>query len=98
MEERKKQKGEIIPQKERYQLRHAAGIYWLLDMEQSGMPYVKPVPMNEMGAAIWKMLRQGMDLDEIAEKLSETYEIPAKQAREDAGAFLAELRKQGVVI
>ncbi len=75
-----------------YQLRHAAGIYWLLDMEQSGMPYVQPVPMNEMGAAIWNMRQRGLDMDEIAEKISETYEIPVEQAREDAGVFLAELQ------
>ncbi|MCD7954334.1 MAG: PqqD family protein [Lachnospiraceae bacterium] len=80
----------------RYQLRHAAGIYWLLDMGQSGMPYVKPVPMNEMGAAIWNMWQRGLDLDEIAEKLSETYEIPVGQAREDAGEFLAALQGRGL--
>ena len=35
-----------------YQLRYAAGIYWLLDMSQPGYPYRKPLPLNEMGAAI----------------------------------------------
>ena len=28
---------------ERYQLRHAAGCYWLLDMEQSGKDYIGPI-------------------------------------------------------
>ncbi|MCD8014039.1 MAG: PqqD family protein [Lachnospiraceae bacterium] len=82
----------------RYQMRHAAGIYWLLDMEQSGMPYVKPLPMNEMGATIWNMRRRGLDLDKIAEKLSDSYEIPVEQAREDVGLFLAELQRQGVLV
>ena len=35
--------------KERYQLRQAAGAYWLLDMEQ-GEQYKKPFMLNECGA------------------------------------------------
>ena len=46
---------------DRYQIRHAAGIYWLLDMEQQGYPYEKPLPLNEMGAQIWEMMQKGLD-------------------------------------
>ena len=42
-----------------YQLRYAAGIYWLLDMSQPGYPYRKPLPLNEMGASIWRMMEKG---------------------------------------
>lgn len=37
-----------------YQLRHAAGRYWLLDMQQEGLDYRKPVVLNECAAFIWK--------------------------------------------
>ena len=40
-------------QSERYQIRQAAGMYWLLDMEQPGIPYRQPVLLNETGAAFW---------------------------------------------
>ena len=40
------------------QLRKAAGIYWLLHMDQAGPAYKHPVPLNESGARIWQMLEQ----------------------------------------
>lgn len=36
-------------QKNRYQLRCAAGKYWLLDMEQDGETYRPPLMLNESG-------------------------------------------------
>lgn len=36
-------------QKNRYQLRCAAGKYWLLDMEQDGETYRPPLMLNERG-------------------------------------------------
>ena len=53
----------------RYQLRRAAGRYWLLDMEQEGVPYRRPLCMNEMGAAVWELLVRGLDREGIVEEL-----------------------------
>ena len=36
----------------RYQIRHAAGQYWLLDMHQEVEDYKAPIVMNETGALI----------------------------------------------
>ncbi len=80
----------------RYQLRYAAGVYWLLDMEQPGVPYVKPVPMNGMGADIWRMHGQGLTAKEIAGKLSAACEVSESQAETDVCAFLKELKAQGI--
>ncbi|MCD7737825.1 MAG: PqqD family protein [Lachnospiraceae bacterium] len=82
----------------RYLLRHAAGIYWLMDVEQPGIPYVKPVPMNEMGADIWRLHGQGLTTEEIAGQLSAAYQVPAGQARKDVLTFLEQLKAQGVQI
>ena len=41
-------------QKNRYQLRCAAGKYWLLDMEQDGETYRPPLMLNESGAYIFR--------------------------------------------
>ena len=61
-------------QSERYQIRQAAGMYWLLDMEQSGIPYRQPVLLNETGAAFWKLLVQG--------KPSQWHEPPSWRSEE----------------
>lgn len=81
---------------ERYQLRYAAGIYWLLDMEQSGVEYKRPVPMNECGAYIWKQLQEKRTRKEILEKICKRYEIDRQQADEDIGTFMEQLRQSQI--
>lgn len=83
--------------KNRYQLRQAAGVYWLIDMEQTGVPFVKPVPVNEMGAGIWKLLN-GVQEDQVAEILCREYGIGREQAVQDVKHFLKDLKKHGIII
>lgn len=82
----------------RYQLRHAAGRYWLLDMEQSGVPYRKPIPINDAGAGIWRLLEQGYGVNEIADGLCGEYQADREQMLRDIEEFQEELRKQGISI
>ena len=79
-----------------YQLRKAAGLYWLLDLEQSGFDYKKPLPLNESGAKIWRLIQAGMPEEEMAAAFAADYGIGMEQAREDIGLFLQQLRKQGI--
>lgn len=76
----------------RYQLRHAAGLYWLLDMEQSGPSYISPLPLNEGGAQIWQMLISGMSEDEVCKQLCEEYGVSPEQMREDVRDFIVQLK------
>ncbi len=79
-----------------YQLRYAAGLYWLLDMEQSGVPYRKPLAVNEVGADIWKLLEQGEEEEKIAEKLSAEYQVSPEAIREDITQFRRQLEQAGI--
>lgn len=79
-----------------YQLRHAAGLYWLIDTAQPGVPYKKPIPMNAVGAKIWELLGQGMTEEEIAGSLSSKYSVPIEEARKDMKQFIKQLEDQGV--
>ncbi len=83
---------------DRYQLRHAAGIDWLLNMEQEGIPYHKPIPVNETGAKIWELQSHGHSKEEIAVILAKEYEIPVEEAAADVDAFLKmlEIRQKKV--
>lgn len=87
-------KGDKIEQK--YQLRYAAGLYWLLDMQQSGDSYIHPVPLNEGGAQLWKLFARGMSEAEVCKWLSEAYDLPPEQAQEDVRDFIAQLKTQKV--
>lgn len=79
----------------RYQLRHAAGIYWLIDMKQPGYPYKKPLPLNEMAARIWRMMGAGLSLEEISAILGEEYEVSSDEIGEDVRAFSTQLKQCG---
>lgn len=81
----------------RYQLRHAAGLYWLIDMKQSGDTYISPVPLNEVGAKIWEMFESGMSEAEICGWLSDEYKISPEQAQSDVRDFVTQLEAQKVI-
>ncbi len=80
--------------KKRYQLRRAAGVCVLLDMEQVGMPYRKPIVLNEMGADIWEALMAGQTVAQIGQHMAEQYEVPAEEAARDVASFVQQLQAQ----
>ena len=78
--------------KNRYCLRYAGGIYWLLDCEQSGVPYKEPIPMNEVGADIWRLMEQGKTESEIIECISEEYGADKETVKQDVEQFRKQLQ------
>ena len=82
--------------KERYQLRQAAGAYWLLDMEQ-GEQYKKPFMSNECGAYIYRAYISGMSEDEIMQAFAKEYGLSFSCAQSDVGQFMMELRQRGII-
>ena len=76
-----------------YQMRYAAGIYWLLDMNQDGVPYRKPLATNEVGARIWELTQQGYDDEAIAEMLSAEYQVERNMISEDIKNFRLQLQQ-----
>lgn len=78
----------------KYQLRKAAGKYWLIDMGQEGLPYKPPAVINGAGAFIWQNLASGLSIEETALKLSSMYDIPAGEAKQDIMQFLVQLKDQ----
>lgn len=80
----------------KYQLRYAAGLYWLINMNQPGNSYQSPVPMNEVGAQIWKMAEKGTPQDQICRQLCEEYDISLEQAQSDVNTFFEELQRQNI--
>lgn len=82
----------------RYRLRQAAGMYFLIDCEQTGLPYRRPMTLNEVGARIWELLSEGRGKQEIAEILSEEYEVDLSTVQEDVEQFCRQLKEQKIDI
>lgn len=81
----------------KFQLRHAAGIYWLLDMEQEIGNYKKPLPMNEMGAEIFELMQEGNTNKQIAEILADRYSSKPEDVLGDIVGFELQLKEFGYV-
>lgn len=75
-----------------YILRRAAGLYWLIDIGQAGVPYKKPLPMNEVGARIFVLGQKGLDREEIADSISSEYNVGRETVLEDIKAFEKQLK------
>lgn len=82
----------------KYQLRHAAGQYWLLDMEQLGLVYKHPLSMNELGAEIWSRMLQDQTNEQIAEDLRKEYEVTIEEILEDIEGFQKQLKAYGIIV
>lgn len=80
-----------------YQLREAAGDYWLINMEQKGLPFEKPLMLNQCGALIWKEYSAGKAMGEIAGMLRQFYGIGPAEAEADVEDFIGQLKGQGIV-
>lgn len=83
---------------DRYQMRRAAGLYWLIDMDQNGVYWREPVAVNESGAYIWKHYRYLRSETAVAEELSRERGVPAQEALADVRCFLQQLREQGIAL
>lgn len=81
----------------RYQLRYAAGQYWLLDMKQEGNPYKHPKNLNCVGAEIWKRMESGQQMEQIAQELASEYEVGVQEVRKDIADFCNQLSTYGVI-
>lgn len=80
-----------------YQLRQAAGEYWLIRMDQQRFVYEKPIMLNEVGAMIWQQYMQDQTEKGIAALLQQTYGIDDQEAYQDVQQFIRHLREQGII-
>lgn len=82
----------------RYQIRKAAGQYWLLDMNQSGVKGLDYILLNESGAYIWELYYRLHSETDVAEELHKEFGISVEKALADVRQFLKQLVEQGVDI
>lgn len=74
-----------------YQLRYAAGMYWLLNTKQRGLHYIRPLSLNECGAHLWRLLSAGADKAELVNSLCAQYGLERSEALRDVEGFLEQL-------
>ena len=53
--------------------------------------------LNETGTRIWELLGQGLDVEQIVQRLVSEFEVEDSQAAEELKKLLSQLRDQGLV-
>lgn len=81
-----------------YQLRGAAGKYWLLHMEQKGIPYECPLQFNAIAAEMWTMLEEEKNENQIVEYLTNKYKLSEEEMRTDFRQFCEQLEEYGILV
>lgn len=80
-----------------YQIRYAAGVDWLPDMNQNDIKYVKPMMLNEAGAYLYHLILENIDLKQVKENFMCKYEVELEQADRDIEACYLLLEQYGVI-
>lgn len=52
--------------------------------------------LNETGAFLWKLLKDGVSLDQLKYEMVEAYEVSEQQAQQDIQTFMQTLEKANV--
>lgn len=78
---------------QRYKVHYAAGVYWLLDLEQDPRHYKKPLATNKIGARIWELMEQGLDTESISRELAKEYDEEEEVITTDIYEFEERLRQ-----
>ena len=83
--------------KNNYQIRHAGGHYWLLDMDQDGLNYKAPPAMNESGMYIYRRLEENKSVEEIIDDMCNDFKICKEEAAVDVDEFIRQMVKKGII-
>lgn len=80
---------------DRYLLRHLAGRYFLIRKGVDFPEYVKPIEMDEAGAAFWHAINQNPDnFHKAAEELSVSFGVSVEKILPDVVEFCQTVKQK----
>lgn len=79
-------------------LREIAGEYILVPVGAAAAKFNGLITMNELGKFIFDLLAQERTVDELAEKITEEYDVSRDVALTDTKEFLQQLRDIGALV
>lgn len=78
-------------------LREIAGDYIIIPTGKTTLALKGLITVNEVGAALWKMLQSEKSLDDLVKGILDEYDVEESVAREDIQEFLETLHKNGIL-
>ena len=78
-------------------LREIAGDYVIIPTGKTTLTFNGLITVNEVGAALWKMLQSDKSLDDLIQGILDEYDVEESVAREDIQEVRETLRKNGIL-
>lgn len=81
--------------KEGFVLREVAGKYVVIATGEASKSFNGMITLNQTGKEIWEGVTAGLGAEEIAEKLSEDFEVSYEKALEDTKKMMDSMKHAG---
>ena len=83
--------------KDGFVLREVAGQAVVIAVGEASKSFHSMINLNETGRVIWQAVEQGMDVDAIAQKLVQDYEVDMELAHSDVVSMLEQMESAGIL-
>ena len=80
-----------------FMLRQVMGVHVIIGIGQEAYRPNQILSVNETGAFLWNLMKEGAERRELADSLTKEYGIDAETAEKDVDAFLARLRDKELI-
>lgn len=81
-----------------YKYREIAGEYYLIPVGAKAEKESGAIQLSETAAWIWRQIEKDLSAKEMAEKMTQEYDVDPVQAQAAVERFLASLRDNGFLI
>ena len=78
-------------------LREVAGRQVVIATGDAAKNFNGIIKLNESAVMLWKLIENGADEEELAQKIMETYEVDEATAYNDVSMFVTKLKGAGIV-
>lgn len=78
-------------------LREVAGKAVVIAVGEASKTFHGMINLNGTGKDIWRGVSEGKSVDEIAQKLTEDYEVDFEKAKEDTVKIIEKMREAGIL-
>lgn len=83
--------------KDGFVLREVAGQAVVIAVGEASKNFYGMINLNETGKFIWQEIAQGLDVERIADDLTQEYKVDLEIARRDTVRILGQMEKAGVL-
>ncbi len=83
--------------KENYVMREVAGQAIVIAIGEESKHFKGMINLNQTGSDVWRYMEKGLNLNEIARKIAEKYEVDENTAAQDIKKMTDRLYKAGVL-